>query len=260
MRMIIININSLARTGVLTHNKPRTLKIEFGVAVKQFVAVVMVAMAAIFVLVPSTSEAASLSKPNIGTAVAGKNYQILSNFGKPRIAPGKVEVVEYFWYGCPHCNRLEPYIENWAVKKPSYVVFRRVPVPFQGLWQVHARSFYAAQRLNVVDKTHQAFFDAIHKERKPLTNKKNIAKFYSEYGVNIDEFNEVYDSFGVDSKMRLALREVNFYKINSVPAVVVNGKYLLNVGMAGSEANLIEVIKQLAKLESENPLPSKEQG
>lgn len=215
--------------------------------------IAMIAMVTMFLVTPVQREAAKLAKPTIGTAVAGRNYQVLENFGKPKVAPGEVEVVEYFWYGCPHCNKLEPYIESWKDNKASYVKFRRVPVPFRGLWQVHARSYFTAERLRVLDKSHQAFFDAIHKGKRPLTNKKNIAKFYSEYGANIDEFNEAYDSFGVDSKMRLALREVEFYKINSVPAVVVNGKYLLNVQMAGSEVNLIEVIKQLAKLEKDNP-------
>lgn len=220
--------------------------------------IILIMMASVFLLLPIQSIAATLAKPTIGTAVAGRNYQVLDNFGKTKVAPGKVEVVEYFWYGCPHCNKLEPYLEHWEENKESYVKFRRVPVPFRGLWQVHARAYFTAERLNVLGKSHQAFFDAIHKKRMPLTNKKNIAKFYSEYGVNIDEFNEVYDSFGVDSKMRLALREVEFYKVNSVPAIVVNGKYLLNVQMAGSEANLIEVIKQLAKREFDNA-PSKDQ-
>ena len=213
----------------------------------------IVVLVSLGVFISQNGAAANLDKATIGNAIAGKHYQILQKFGKTKVPPGKVEVTEYFWYGCPHCYRLEPYVENWEANKPSYITFRRVAVPFNGLWQIHAQAYYTAERLNLVGKTHRAFFDSIHKERRPLTNQRNIAKFYSEYGVNADRFNEVYNSFGVESKMRLASREVSFYKINSVPMFVVNGKYLLSVGMAGSEANLMEVVRQLAKLEHENP-------
>ena len=194
----------------------------------------------------------NLAKPTIGTAIAGKNYQILKKFGKTKVPPSKVEVVEFFWYGCPHCYRMEPYLEKWAASKQPYVSFRRVAAPFGGLWNIHAQTYYTAERLKVVRKTHIPFFDAIHKEKRALTTQRSISKFFGEYGVDVNQFNEVFSSFSVTSRLRLAEREISFYGINSVPSIVVNGKYLITVQMAGSEANLIEVIKQLAKLENDN--------
>lgn len=212
----------------------------------------LIFIAAILLSSPLQAAGEKLAKPTIGVAVAGKNYQVLPKFGKTKVPPGRVEVTEFFWYGCPHCYRLEPYIENWLAKKAPYVSFRRVAVPFGGLWNIHAQSYYTAERLKVLGETHTAFFDAIHKERRPLTNQRNIAKFFSEHGVDINKFNEVFNSFSVSSRMGLAEREVSFYKINSVPLIIVNGKYLATVQMAGSEANLIEVIKQLTELEKDN--------
>ena len=205
-------------------------------------------------------QAAKLDKPTIGTAVAGKHYQVLPKFGKTKVPPGKVEVIEFFWYGCPHCYRLDPYIESWLKNKPSYVTFRRVAVPSNGLWEVHARTYYTADRLKLLGKTHVAFFDAIHKQRQPLTNQRTISKFFSNYGVSVEQFNDVYNSFAVESKIRLASREARSYKVNSVPVVIVNGKYMLTAGWVGGEANLIAVINQLAKLEHENPRPASDKS
>lgn len=240
-------MKKLVNTILLQHGLFNSLSVNLGALL------LMLSIASVAMIVPQQGQTADLKKPNIGTAVAGRNYLVLQEFGKTKVAPGKIEVTEFFWYGCPHCYKLEPYIRNWVKNKPSYVTFRRVPVPFNGLWRIHAQTYFTSERLGLVGKTHEAFFDAIHKDRQPLTNQRTIAKFFSEYGVSPDKFNEIFTSFGVESKLRIATREATFYQINSVPMVVVNGKYLVTFQYAGSEANMIEVIKQLTKLEYENP-------
>lgn len=195
--------------------------------------------------------AETLKKATITTPKEGRHYHVLAEPGRTKAPTGKIEVVEFFWYGCPHCYRLESYMESWDRTKPSYITFRRVPVPYDGLWNLHARTYYTAEKLNVIAKTHRPFFDAIHKERKTLTSQNAIARFFAGYGVDPARFNDTFGSFSVEARMRLASKEADFYKISSVPTVIINGKYHTGADIAGSEANLIEVIRYLTKLEHE---------
>ena len=205
----------------------------------------------LLVFVSGLAAAETLKKPTVSTPKEGRHYHTLQEPGRTKVPTGKIEVIEFFWYGCPHCYRLEPYMEDWEKTKPSYVTFRRVPVPYDGLWNLHARTYYTAEKLKVVTKTHRPFFDAIHKERKTLTSQGAIAKFFAGYGVDISRFNDTFTSFSVEARMRLASKEADFYKISSVPTVIINGKYRSGADIAGSEANLIEVIRYLSKLEHE---------
>ncbi len=162
----------------------------------------------------------------------------------------KVEVMEFFWYGCPHCFRLEPHITEWLKTKPDNVHFIRQPVVFGPRWAPHARAFFTADALGVVDKVHQALFIAVQDERRPLNTEDEVAKFFVEHGVDEKLFRETFSSFVVDSKMRKAKSISARYGVTGVPAVIVNGKYKTNESIAKGFPNMIKVINDLVRKES----------
>lgn len=169
---------------------------------------------------------------------------------QPTSTGDKVEVVEAFWYGCPHCYRFEPYVERWLRRKPANAEFIRMPAVFRPSWEPHARAFYAAQLLGVWEKIHMPMFNAIHQQQRPLNNEVALADFFAEHGVDKDEFRKAYNSFAVDTKVRQAKAMVERYGVTGVPAVIVNGKYRINARTAGSNANMLKVIDFLVEKES----------
>ncbi len=168
---------------------------------------------------------------------------------QPTADPKRVEVLEIFWYGCPHCNRFQPHIRAWEARKPDYVNFVRMPAIFNRIWELHARAYYAAAALGVLEKTHQALFDAIHKEGRKLTDREALARFFEEHGVPRADFDKAFDSFAVDSGIRRSRVMQARYGIRGVPAVIVNGKYRVSGSLAGSYPNMIKVIEALAERE-----------
>lgn len=217
-----------------------------------------VLFAALVALPLLEAQAANLQKATLKNPVEGKHYAVLAKPGKTKAPPGKIEVIDFFWYGCPHCYNQLSYTEEWEKSKPPYVYVRKVPVPFSGLWTVHARAYYTSHRLNMAARLHRPIFDAIHKEKQQLTNQRTLRNFFVSQGVDPDRFNDIYDSFSVDARVRSAQKEVSFYQINSVPTFVINGKYVTDSSMAGSAANIIAVIKFLT--EREYQAQSQEQG
>lgn len=153
---------------------------------------------------------------------------------QPTSSKGKVEVVELFWYGCPHCYDFEPSLGEWAGKLPKNVEFIRIPAIFRQGWLPHARAYYTAEALGVLDKTHAAFFDAVHRQKRALQTEKDIADFYAQHGVKREDFKKAWDSFVVQSKVQRAVSMTKRYGITGVPAMVVNGKYRTG----GPEANI----------------------
>ena len=200
-------------------------------------------------LVLTSAQAADLKKPTLKNPVAGKHYLVLDKPGRTKSPPGKVEVIDFFWYGCPHCYKQLEYTEAWEKDKPSYIYVRKIPVPFSGMWTVHARTYYTAQRLNMAARLHRPIFDAIHKEKRRLTNQLSIRDFFADQGVDPARFDDIYGSFSVDARLRSAQKEVAFYKIKSVPIFIINGKYMTDTSMAGSQANIIQIIKFLSEKE-----------
>lgn len=162
----------------------------------------------------------------------------------------RIEVLELFWYGCPHCYSLEPYLEHWAKKKPDNVEFRRVPAVLGKNWIPHARAFYTAKELGIVDEIHGPLFDAIHKQKRNINSEDSLRNFFAEHGVDEDEFTRIYNSDKVQDQLKEAFLTGKNYKITGVPSVVVNGKYLTGSALAGSNQNLITVINRLIEKES----------
>lgn len=162
----------------------------------------------------------------------------------------KVEVIEFFWYGCPHCYHLEPALSAWLKTKPANVEFIRQPAVFSELWGKHAKAFFTAEALGVLEKVHADFFDSIQNKKQQLTKEEDLAKFFVEHGVKEDEFHAAYNSFAVDAKMRQAEGMGARYGITGVPALIVNGKYRVTGPSAKSPENIVPVLNQLIQQES----------
>jgi protein dithiol oxidoreductase (disulfide-forming) len=191
------------------------------------------------------------SNPTSAKFKQGTNYQKLVPAQPTGVAPGKVEVAEVFWYGCGHCYALEPSVESWHSKrKPGYVEFVRVPAMWNDTLRMHARVFYTAELLGKLDELHTPIFREIHTKGNGLNTVEKITAFFREHGVSSDEFQKAFSSFAVESKLQRADFLNRRYRIDSVPAIIVNGKYKTDLGMAGGEPQLFELIGELAASEN----------
>lgn len=170
--------------------------------------------------------------------VEGKDYKKIAN---PENIAGDVIVVrEFFWYGCPHCYALEPHMQAWAKTRDKDVAFFRTPAAMNPVWEVPARGFYAAQQMGLENKTHQALFDAIHKDgqKNIIANQENLANWYASQGADKAKFNSFYNSFPVSTKIERAKQGAMRYQLTGVPAVVVHGKYVVS----GEDAKVTQVV------------------
>lgn len=157
----------------------------------------------------------------------------------------KIEVIEVFWYGCPHCYSFEPYIEEWLVDLPEDVEFIRVPGVLNQGWIPHAKAYYTAEKLGVLDKTHRALFDALHKEKRQLFNEDAMAAFFAEHGVSPADFSRVFNSKEIDTKIRQAYFLARDYKLTGVPSIVVNGKYMVSASAIRTFEEMLGVTNAL---------------
>jgi thiol:disulfide interchange protein DsbA len=178
------------------------------------------------------------------TVEAGKQYVELSA-AVPVSKPGKIEVVELFWYGCPHCYSFEPTINPWIEKLPADVNFVRIPAMFGGVWDIHGQAFITLETMQVEGKVHKAVFEAIQKEGKKLANAEDFADFVATQGVDKDTFLNTYNSFGVKGQVANAKRLAMAYQISGVPSMIVNGKYRFDVGSSGGPEQTLQVADQL---------------
>jgi protein dithiol oxidoreductase (disulfide-forming) len=161
-------------------------------------------------------------------------------------AAGKIEVIEFFWYGCPHCNAFEPTLEMWSKKLPGDVAFHRVPVAFSAEpFGAHQRIFYALESLGLVPSLHRKVFYAIHNDRMRLDKPADIAAFMEKNGVDGKQFLDTYNSFGVATKARQATQQSTDYKIDGVPAIGVQGRYYTSGPLAGSNEKSLAVADYL---------------
>lgn len=185
---------------------------------------------------------------------AGVHYQPIVPAQPTNVAPGKVEVTEVFWYACSHCYALEPYIASWQKNKPEYVEFVRVPVMWGPVHRAHARLFYTLEALGRSD-LHPKVFETIHQRRNMLVanDEERTLQLQLEFaksnGIEPEEFRKAYQSFSVNSNLQRAEQLTKRYQVEGVPLIVVNGKYTTDVGMAGGQSNLLELVNDLAAAE-----------
>ncbi len=188
--------------------------------------------------------------PVVSKWESGKHYQLI-NPPQPTASGNQVEVIEVFSYACPHCAHFQPYAEQLKAALPKGVVFNYMPALFQPAWEPYARAFYTAQSFKVVDKGHQALFDAIHRDHKPLRTIEDLAGFYADYGVKSDAFLATANSFVIESQLQRASDMVRNYGVDGTPTVIVNGKYRV----AGNSENgvgypeMVEIVTDLVKQE-----------
>ena len=195
--------------------------------------------------------APSADAPTTGRFELGVHYLRLSPTQPTSSNPDQVEVCEVFWYGCPHCNELDPLIERWRESKPDYVNFVRVHAVWNPLLQLHARAFYTAEGLGKGEEMHTEFFREIHERGNRLDTEAKLQEFFGRFGVDADAFKDAFDSFAVQAKMQRADELSRRYRIDGVPTIVVNGKYTTDAVMVGGYEELLALVDELAEAERE---------
>lgn len=177
----------------------------------------------------------------------GANYKKVVPAQPTTAAPGRVEVAEVFWYGCGHCFALDPAVESWRGKsKAAYVDFVRVPAMWNEITRMHARVFYTAELLGKLDVLHALIFRQINVNGDQLNTVDKIKSFFRQQGVSDEDFTRTFSSFAVESKLNRADGLNRRYRVQSVPMVVVNGKYTTDISSAGGEPQLFTLINELA--------------
>jgi protein dithiol oxidoreductase (disulfide-forming) len=191
---------------------------------------------------------ATLASAPLAQAQAARNYQegtdylALDKRVATEAAAGKVEVVEFFWYSCSHCNAFEPQLEAWIKKQPTDVSVRRVPVSFQPSFEPQQRLYYTLEALNKVDALHGKVFYAIHVEKQALNTTAAISTWAEKQGLDKTKFEAMYNSFGVASKARKATQLQNEFKVDGVPALGIAGRFYTSGALAQTMQRALEVV------------------
>jgi protein dithiol oxidoreductase (disulfide-forming) len=175
---------------------------------------------------------------------AGTDYLILQT-PMPVAMPGKIEVIEFFGYWCPHCNVFESKLEPWVKALPKDVVFRRIPVAWQEGQIPYQRLFFALEAMGVKDDVHPKVFKAVHEQHLRLDGEANIASFATAIGVDRIKLTDALRAFSVDSRIRTATQQAKSYQIDGVPSLVVNGMYVTSPEMAKGEVQALNVVNVL---------------
>ena len=180
--------------------------------------------------------------------VEGEHYEVIS----PAVRtanPNEIEVAEFFWYGCGHCYTFEPILEQWKKGLAADVDFHGSPAIWNPLMEMHARAFYAAQTLGVLDTMHMVLFQAMNVDGKRLQSEEELAELFAANGVAAQDFSKAFNSFGVDSQVRQANSRARAAKITGTPALMVNGKYHVSARKAGGQAQMLQVVDYLVEKE-----------
>lgn len=180
--------------------------------------------------------------------VEGKHYTRVNPAVSVEVEDGKIEVREFFWYGCPHCYAIEPYIEKW--EPPEDVVFVRMPALLGPAWVVHAYTYYSLEALDRLD-LHSKIFDALHVSRLRLMEAGDMALFLEQYDVDTGEFRQAMESFQVKTRIKNAEVVASSYGLRSVPTIAVNGRYLVTTSQFSDYSDIINVVDFLVEKERE---------
>lgn len=172
-------------------------------------------------------------------------YDLIKNPQPTQVAKDKVEVLELFWYGCPHCYAFKETLDPWVQKFPADVELVLFPAVFSPKWGIAAKAYYTLEALDLVGKLHTPLFKAIHEGHRNLLEEAELMKFFAENGISNEEFKKVFDSFGVDSKLRRAVELTPKYEITGVPSLVINGKYRLSSEKTDGYENMLKIADYL---------------
>jgi protein dithiol oxidoreductase (disulfide-forming) len=203
----------------------------------------------------ATSSASAASTSGSNSWQEGVNYTRIVPAQPTAVPAGQVEVLEFFWYACPHCYAIDPLVESWKKAKPSYISFSRIPVMWNEGHRAMARLFYTLESLGKLEQVHGEIFKEIHVGGNPLVandpaeSERIQTAFVKKFGISEAAFKEKYHSFDVDNAMQKAAELVQRYRVDGVPRFIVNGKYVADVASAGSPERLIPLIGDLAAQE-----------
>lgn len=207
-----------------------------------------------FSLSVGTALAATAGLPLLAQAKDGKFQEGIEylELKKPALieAPkGKIEVVEFFWYSCPHCNAFEPALSTWLKNLPQDVFFRRAPVAFNASFVPQQKIYYALVSMNLVEQMHAKVFRAIHVDRQPLNKDQEIFDWMAKQGVDAAKFKEAYNSFSVANDVRKATQLQNAYNVEGVPSMGVAGRYYTDGTLTGNMATMLQAVDHLVQLQ-----------
>jgi len=174
----------------------------------------------------------------------GVDYEVLEQPGKVEV-PGKHEVREFFWFGCPHCFHLEEPLAKWRANLPADVNFVQTPAPMNDNWLPHAHAFYVAESLGKLEEIGPKLFNALHVKKEKVFTEDQLATFFTQFGVSEAEFNKLYNSFSVRVKVRQAGALAKNYRLRGVPALVVDGKYLVKTPQGKPQEAMLDVVQYL---------------
>ena len=176
---------------------------------------------------------------------AGKDYVVLDRPVPTDAGPGKVELLEFFWYSCPHCNKFEPTFAQWVKDAPKDVLVRRVPTASRDDCAPQQRLFYTLEAMNLLDSLHGKVFHAVHEERLPLNTEATILAWVEKQGVDKAKFSDIFKSFAVTSKIKKAVQLQNEFRIEGVPSLGIAGRFYIDGGLAGSMERALKVAESL---------------
>ncbi|MDP3135942.1 MAG: thiol:disulfide interchange protein DsbA/DsbL [Burkholderiaceae bacterium] len=183
----------------------------------------------------------------------GSDYLALKQRVPTEAGAGKVEVIEFFWYNCPHCNAFEPRLEEWIKRIPKDVVIKRVPVAFRDDFVPQQRLFYTLEAMGKLDTLHRKVFNAIHVDRQNLQREDGIANWAAKQDLDKAKFMELYNSFSVSNKARRATQLQNLFRVEGVPALGIAGRYYTDATLAGSMERALQVTDYLIGQARKNP-------
>jgi thiol:disulfide interchange protein DsbA len=176
----------------------------------------------------------------------GVDYITLDKRVPADVGVGKIEIIEFFWYSCPHCNAFEPRFASWIKSAPKDLVIKRAPVRFREDFEAQQRMYYVLEALNKVEALHAQVFKAIHVDRLNLTTSDNLANWAVAHGIEKNKFMEVFNSFGVATQAKRAAQLQESFKVQGVPALGVAGRFYTDGSLAGSMDRALQVVEYLA--------------
>ena len=183
-------------------------------------------------------------------------YELVQPPQPTDVAAGKVEIVDVFWYGCPHCFSFLPVMEDYETRKADYVEIRQMPAIFRDSWLMHARAFYTAKLLNALDRVHRPLFEAIHEQGRRLDTRDSLREFFVAHGVDGGAFDATFDSFAVETMVSKSKVMQGRYGVRGTPTVIVAGKYRVSASLAGGYEEMAQVAAALAAREHDAQMAS----
>ena len=200
----------------------------------------------IFTLTAFGAFTSSLSYGQAAPFHEGKHFVALQQ-RQPTRDPKQIEVLEFFAYGCSHCDKFDPAIDSWQKKLPKGVTFRRIPVAFREAAVVHQRLYFAVEDLGLIEQLHRKIFHAMHVDRKRLDKPAEIAEFVASQNVDKEPFMKAFESFSVATKAKQASDLTSGYRVDGTPSIGVNGRWLTSGSMAGSNEQSLLVAEYLVR-------------